>query len=300
MQAMPFGLNPVASPRPDTQCSRQLLPSVVNACNVFGFAGQSVLKPGPPAWGDGCGESGPLPFKLPDDPSDGFGKQVDRLAFSDAPTDTLADVNLEPIAILTLNASCHDATRESGPLPSKLPERLHYLGSAHQRLADEGHRCSNLIGPRACTSSELDGLQCQVPNLEAADVEHPVMCRGVADEAVFANPFATSPCPGALATSAGAGILPCSQGQSPCNQILGDPEVGIQDGGGGDHNDFDTAVGNGLCKMTYDQLRFLDPNPLTADQLAATHESVISKSQRLAILKTQGSLYGLMIKSCGT
>ena len=44
--------------------------------------------------------------------------------------------------------------------------------------------------------------------------------------------------------------------------------------------------------MTYDQLRFsLGPNPLTADQLAATRESVISRSQRLAILKTQGSLW---------
>ena len=44
--------------------------------------------------------------------------------------------------------------------------------------------------------------------------------------------------------------------------------------------------------MTYDQLRFsLGPNPLTADQLAATRESVISRSQRLAILKTKGSLW---------
>lgn len=54
----------------------------------------------------------------------------------------------------------------------------------------------------------------------------------------------------------------------------------------------DTAIGHHLGSMTYEQLRFtLDPNPLTQEQRIETRKSVVSRLQRLTILKIQWDMW---------
>ena len=54
----------------------------------------------------------------------------------------------------------------------------------------------------------------------------------------------------------------------------------------------DTAIGRRLSCMTYDQLKYsLDPNPLTEEQCQATRESVVSRLQRLTILRLQEDMW---------
>ena len=54
----------------------------------------------------------------------------------------------------------------------------------------------------------------------------------------------------------------------------------------------DTAIGRRLSCMTCDQLKYsLDPNPLTEEQCQATRESVVSRLQRLTILRLQEDMW---------
>ena len=54
----------------------------------------------------------------------------------------------------------------------------------------------------------------------------------------------------------------------------------------------DAAIGRRLSCMTYDQLKYsLDPNPLTEEQCQPTRESVVSRLQRVTILRLQEDMW---------